>query len=53
MKGSSSQWLVLSPEEANGGWTLFCTHLLSVSGGNRVLLIAADLPLCYEKSFNN
>ena len=35
MKGSSSQWLVLSPDEANCGWALFYDHLSSVFfGGN-------------------
>ena len=50
MKGSFSQWLEFSFDEANCEWMLFCAHLSSVFfGENGVLLLGANLSLCYEK----
>ena len=54
MKGSSSQWLVLSYDEMNFRWTLFCAPLSSLFfGGEEVRLLGANLFLCYEKPLNN
>ena len=54
MKGSFSQWLAFLLDETNCEWTFFCAHLSCVFfGGNWVLLLGANLSLCYVKSFNN